>query len=144
MTLYTNRSVKIKFLEAMAERAHGFVKPQPEASRGNSSWNIPLPFLGFGSFRCSDERPPKPSSGERREALTKKTKNVRTVDGKAAFYQNLEPHVLQAFGVILVVICKVCFTIALAQAPTSWWGCFKLSTWGSVLSFLVLRHAAEA
>ena len=34
--------------------------------------------------------------------------------------------------------------IALAQAPTSWWGCFKLSTWGSVLSFLVLRHAAEA
>ena len=111
MTLYTNRSVKIKFLEAMAERAHGFVKPQPEASRGNSSWNIPLPFLGFGSFRCSDERPPKPSSGERREALTKKTKNVRTVDGKAAFYQNLEPHVLQAFGVILVVICKVCFTM---------------------------------
>ena len=25
---------------------------------------------------------------------------------------------------------------ALAQVPTSWWGCFKLSTWGSVLSFL--------
>ena len=59
------------------------------------SWEFQLEYsaaiFGFGSFRCSDERPPKPSSGERREALNKKTKNVRTVDGKAAFYQNLEP-----------------------------------------------------
>ena len=48
MTLYTNRSVKIEFLEAMAERAHEFVKTLSRKQvRGNSSWNIPLPFLAL-------------------------------------------------------------------------------------------------